>query len=71
MRETRDLITLPLTVRRMQALEAAATYGTSTSNEASESILFPENIRTDTGRVSIVVLTQCRGRPGRCIRVSA
>ncbi len=50
-----DRIILPLTVRRLQALEAVATYGTSTSDQVSESILFPEDIRTDVGSVSVVV----------------
>ena len=49
-----DRVMLPLTVRRQQALEAAATYGSSTSDEVTESIRFPENIRTDVGRVSVV-----------------
>jgi uncharacterized protein YfaS (alpha-2-macroglobulin family) len=49
-----DLLVLPLTVRRLQALESTATYGTSTSDEVSESIRFPSGIRTDVGRVSVV-----------------
>ncbi len=49
-----DLLVLPLTVRRLQALEAAATHGTSTAKQASESIRFPDGIRTDVGRVSVV-----------------
>ena len=49
-----DRLVLPLMVRRLQALEAAATYGTSDSDEVTESISFPPDIRTDMGRVSVV-----------------
>jgi uncharacterized protein YfaS (alpha-2-macroglobulin family) len=45
--------TLP--VRKRAALETAATYGTSTANVSTESFLFPEDIRTDVGAVSVVV----------------
>jgi len=44
-----------LPVRERFSLETAATYGTTVSEEVTESILFPEHIRTDVGGVRVVV----------------
>jgi hypothetical protein len=44
-----------LAVRKRYSLERAATYGTIACDILRESILFPEPIRTDVGRVSVVV----------------
>jgi hypothetical protein len=49
-----DALRLPLDVRRRKALEVAATYGTTVDPNTLESFLFPENMRTDVGRVSVV-----------------
>jgi uncharacterized protein YfaS (alpha-2-macroglobulin family) len=50
-----DGVVHTLTVRKRYSLEAATTYGTTVSDMVTESILFPERIRTDVGKVSIVV----------------
>ena len=52
--EDGDALQHRLEVRKRTALEAAANYGTTTEDEVIESILFPEGIRTDVGRVSVV-----------------
>jgi uncharacterized protein YfaS (alpha-2-macroglobulin family) len=49
-----DALQSKLSVHRMQALEAAATYGTSTRSQVTEHVKFPKGIRTDVGRVSVV-----------------
>ncbi|MGH9337974.1 MAG: alpha-2-macroglobulin family protein, partial [Vicinamibacteria bacterium] len=49
-----DALRLPLQVGKKEALEVAATYGTTTEPNTTESFLFPENMRTDRGRVSVV-----------------
>jgi len=49
-----DGLVLSVPVNRKQALEAAATYGTTVEDEVHESLLFPDGIRTDVGRVSVV-----------------
>jgi uncharacterized protein YfaS (alpha-2-macroglobulin family) len=49
-----DALRLPLPVGRREALEVAATYGTTVEPEARESFLFPSNMRTDVGRLSVV-----------------
>jgi len=51
----RDGIIVKLPVHTMIAVEAAATYGTTTSQKVSERFEFPVNMRTDTGKVSVVV----------------
>lgn len=60
-----DGLVAKLDVRKLQALEAAATYGTTTADQISEHILVPEGIRTDVGRISIVasptVITSLEG----------
>ncbi len=53
--EDGDALRHGLEVRKRTALEAAANYGTTIDDEVTESILFPEGIRTDVGRVSVVV----------------
>lgn len=45
--------TLP--VHKRVSLETAATYGTTASNSVNENFLFPEDIRTDVGQVSVVL----------------
>jgi uncharacterized protein YfaS (alpha-2-macroglobulin family) len=52
--EDGDALAHRLKVRKRTALEAAANYGTTTEDEVIESILFPDGIRTDVGRVSVV-----------------
>lgn len=42
-------------VRKRYSLETAATYGTTVSETVRERIHFPKNIRTDVGRVSVVL----------------
>jgi len=42
-------------VRKRYSLETAVTYGTTVSETVSERIHFPENIRTDVGRVSVLL----------------
>jgi uncharacterized protein YfaS (alpha-2-macroglobulin family) len=49
-----DGLVLSVPVNRQRALEAAATYGTTIEDEVHESLLFPDGIRTDVGRVSVV-----------------
>jgi len=60
-----DGMVAQLTVRKLMALEAAATYGTTTAAQISENILVPRDIRTDVGRISIVasptVITSLEG----------
>jgi uncharacterized protein YfaS (alpha-2-macroglobulin family) len=51
----RDALEHKMPVRKRASLEAAATYGTTVSDEVSEVIAFPQGIRTDVGRVSVVV----------------
>ena len=59
--EEADGLRLPITVRKMTALEAAATYGTTTDDRVDEVIAFPEGIRTDVGRVSVVATSSVVG----------
>lgn len=49
----RDALRIPMQVRKQKALEAAATYGTTTAGSVSERIAYPKNIRTDVGRLSV------------------
>ena len=49
-----DALRLPLPVSKRSAIEVAATYGTTTDPNTVEAFLFPENMRTDVGRVSLV-----------------
>lgn len=50
-----DGLIVRLPVRKKQAVEAAATYGTTTAERTSEGFEFPQNMRTDGGRVSVIV----------------
>ena len=49
-----DALSLPLPVHEYSALEVAATYGSTMDANTIESFLFPENMRTDVGKVSVV-----------------
>lgn len=49
-----DGVILKLPVRRLQSLETAATYGTTTREKITERVKVPEKIRTDVGNFSIV-----------------
>lgn len=51
----RDALTLTMPVIRRQALETAATYGTTTQNTISEKFAFPADMRGDIGRISVVM----------------
>jgi uncharacterized protein YfaS (alpha-2-macroglobulin family) len=42
-----------LDVRKMASLETSATYGTADSETVTESVKFPDNIRTDTGNLFV------------------
>lgn len=50
-----DALSHRLEIRKLTALEVTANYGTTTDDEVAESILFPQGIRTDVGRVSVVM----------------
>lgn len=50
----RDAIKKTVPVLKRATLLAAATYGTTVSGEVTERIAFPEDMRTDVGRVSVV-----------------
>jgi hypothetical protein len=52
--EDGDALQHRLRVMKRTALEAAAIYGTTTEDEVTESVSFPEGIRTDVGGLSIV-----------------
>ncbi|OIO71840.1 MAG: hypothetical protein AUJ56_03105 [Zetaproteobacteria bacterium CG1_02_49_23] len=49
-----DATRVRLPVHKLKALESAATYGTTTTSDLSESVQFPENMRDDMGSVSVV-----------------
>ncbi len=49
----RDGAIYDLDVHKMAALETSATYGTSDLESVTESVKFPENIRTDAGNVFV------------------
>jgi uncharacterized protein YfaS (alpha-2-macroglobulin family) len=42
-------------VNRRRSLDTAANYGTTTKEEVTETIVFPKNIHTDVGNVSVVI----------------
>jgi uncharacterized protein YfaS (alpha-2-macroglobulin family) len=48
-------------VGRRSTLEVAASYGSTVEPKVSESILFPADIRTDTGKVSVVASASALG----------
>lgn len=50
-----DSIDFTIPVLKRQSVEAAATYGTFDSPDATEKYAFPENMRTDIGKVSVVL----------------
>ena len=50
----RDRLATSMPVGRRKAIEAAATYGSTTAARVEETIEFPLGIRTDVGRVSVV-----------------
>src|SRR5262249_13266583 len=77
--EDHDALEVPLLVAppRNQALRVAATYGTTTADEVQEAVVFPPDIRTDLGQVSVVAtptvigglegaFTYLRGYPYAC-----
>jgi uncharacterized protein YfaS (alpha-2-macroglobulin family) len=48
-------------VGKRSSLEVAASYGSTVEAKVSESILFPDDIRTDTGKVSVIASTSALG----------
>ena len=54
--QDQDALEVPLLVSRPrnQALRVVATYGTTTADEVQETVVFPSDIRTDVGQVSVV-----------------
>lgn len=50
-----DALELPLVVNPAHAIEASANYATTTQDRVEENIQFPENLRTDVGRVSLTL----------------
>jgi uncharacterized protein YfaS (alpha-2-macroglobulin family) len=53
--EDQDGLLVRLPIRQRQTLDVGATYGSTTSDEVTETIAFPKDIRTDVGHVSMVV----------------
>lgn len=53
--EDRDGLQLHLPIRKQHTLDVGATYGSTTADEVTETIAFPQDIRTDVGHVSMVV----------------
>lgn len=49
----RDGLTHQLVVNKRKNFDIGANYGTTTENTVQETLLFPENIRTDVGDVSV------------------
>ena len=49
-----DALSHTLVVRKKRALETGATYGTTVSNEVTESIQFPADIHPDAGGLSVI-----------------
>ena len=56
-----DGVVHELEVRKMTSLETAATYGSSVSDNIAESIKFPDNIRTDVGKVYVTLSPSVTG----------
>ena len=56
-----DGIRLTLPVGHRSSLDVAASYGSTTETNVSEAIRFPEAIRTDMGRVSVVASATALG----------
>ena len=51
----RDGMVDTIAVHKRYRLETAATYGSTVAQSVSERILFPQNIRTDVGQVSLLL----------------
>ncbi|MGD8763166.1 MAG: alpha-2-macroglobulin family protein [Desulfobacteraceae bacterium] len=56
-----DGVVHTLVVHKRYSLETAATYGSTESETVREHIQFPENMRTDVGRVSVVLAPSVLG----------
>jgi uncharacterized protein YfaS (alpha-2-macroglobulin family) len=56
-----DGVVHTLKVYKRYSLETAATYGSTVSETVREHIQFPENMRTDVGRVSVVLAPSVLG----------
>ncbi len=56
-----DGVAYTLLVRKRYSLQTAATYGSSVSEAVAERIHFPADIRTDVGRVSVVLAPSVLG----------
>ena len=50
-----DGLLIRLPIRKRYTLDVGATYGSTTADEVTETIAFPQDIRTDVGHVSMVV----------------
>ncbi len=50
-----DALELPLVVNPAHAIESSASFATTTQDRVEENIQFPENLRTDAGRVSLTL----------------
>ncbi len=53
--DDQDGLLVRLPIRKRHTLEVGATYGSTTADEVTETIAFPQDIRTDVGHVSMVV----------------
>jgi uncharacterized protein YfaS (alpha-2-macroglobulin family) len=53
--EDQDGLLVHLPIRKRQTLDVGATYGSTTADKVTETIAFPQDIRTDVGHVSMVV----------------
>ena len=53
--QDQDAMEYTLPVLKQRVIDVAANYGTTTEAQASENILFPKEIYTDTGDVSVVL----------------
>ncbi|OQW99024.1 MAG: hypothetical protein BWK74_03170, partial [Desulfobacteraceae bacterium A6] len=51
----RDGLTHQLVVQKRKNLDIGANYGTTTEGQVRESLLFPENIRSDVGDISVAL----------------
>lgn len=59
--EDGDALRVPLEVRKLTALESVASHGSTTEDEVVEALVFPEEIRTDVGRVSVLMSPSVMG----------
>jgi len=53
--EDQDGLLIRLPIHQRQTLDVGATYGSTTKNKVTETIVFPTDIRTDVGHVSLAV----------------